>query len=101
MSITIYGDGPDLIAIGGVINDEFAVYNLDPIDGALLAVSNGVVIECGYNWGVWRFTPVSKPGDVVVDVVQAPQDDDTNCSDRCTISGGNIAWVVYGTAIAR
>ena len=95
MSTIVYGASDDLIEIDGDISEEFSSYDEDG-DGALLAFSTGTVLRVKYDKnGVWRITPVVGPP---CTIVQAPEDDEDNYSDRATIEGAT--WVVLGTAIA-
>ena len=98
-SVTIYGYSDDLIEVEGAVRGEFT---LPSGDVAFVALSNGVVVRILYSRsGVWRINLVSKPGDVAVLVTSAPEDDDDNYTDRCVVTGGDIAWAVLGTDVTR
>lgn len=95
MSVTIYGASDDLIEIEGDIREEFT----PPYDEeALLAFSDGTVLRMRYSdSGVWRIAPVISPGELTI--VQAPEDDEDNYSDRATINAPML-WVVMGTQMS-
>jgi hypothetical protein len=104
--IVIYGAGDDLIEIEATDfrNEEFNVgyaeYQQDG-EGAslLLAVSDGTILRVRYDEdGIWRFTP-SVVGSSSVDIV--PGVDDKRHSDRVTLTGDDLRWVVLGTEIAK
>ena len=98
-SVTIFGYSDDLIEVEGAVRGEFT---LPSGDEAFVALSNGVVVRILYSRsGVWRINLVSKPGDVAVSVTSAPEDDDDNYTDRCVVTGGDIAWAVLGTDVTR
>lgn len=98
-TLTIFGSSDDLIEIEGTINEEFS---LPSSEEAFIAISNGTVVRIQYtDHGVWRIALVSKPGDVAISITPAPENDGDNYSDVCVISGGNIAWVVLGSAVLR
>lgn len=95
MSITVYGASDDLIEIDGDLSEEFSAIDQAP-DGDLLAFSTGTVLRIRYgSGGVWRITHVTGP---TVPIVQAPEDDEDNYSDRATVEGAT--WVVFGSGIA-
>ncbi len=96
--ITIYGASDDLIEVEGDIDEEFNA--LGDEAPQLLAFSDGNVLRIVYSGtGVWRISPVVY-GSGEVTIVQAPEDDDGNYSDRATIDG-QLQWVVFGSAFAR
>jgi hypothetical protein len=101
MPITVYGASDDLIEIEGDIVEEFPYRLGDNADdeGDLVAFSNGTILKIRYtNDGIWRITTVVRgAGDI--DIVQAPEDDDRNYTDRATVSGA--MWVVHGIGWAR
>jgi hypothetical protein len=95
--ITIYGAGDDLIEVDGDISEEFYVPDL-AANGDLLAFSDGTVLRLHItNEGIWRITPVVR-GAGYLSIVQAPEDDDDNITDRATLDGA--VWVVHGTSYA-
>jgi hypothetical protein len=99
MPITVYGASDDLIEIDGDISEEFTLRNDAPEVGDLLAFSDGTILRIGYTpRGVWRITPLVR-GAAELTIEQAPENDDSNYSDRATLSGA--AWVVQGIAQAR
>jgi hypothetical protein len=95
--IEVYGSSDDLVELEGAISEEFT-YDGNDEEGCLLAFSNGVVLRIKYgDQGVWRITPVAG-GPVAI--TQAPEDDESNYSDRALVAG-EIAWVVFGSSIAK
>lgn len=102
---TIYGSSDDLIVVGdnkgGALSEEFTAPDISPCGtGGLLAFSDGTVLNVHYdNEGVWRITLVA-PGRCQFSIVQAPEDDEDNYSDRATLVGA-LDWCVLGSEIAR
>jgi hypothetical protein len=97
MEIVVYGASDDLIELDGGITEEF-IYRDD--DGDLVAFSDGTVLCIVYSSaGVWRITPVVH-GSAEVEIVQAPEEDDTNYSDRAHVRG-EVVWAVHGVSIVR
>lgn len=102
MTVTVYGSSDDLIEVEGDLTGEF--YTLQRIgddgNGSLLAFSDGTVLRIAYgDGGVWRITPVQvRNGDV--EIVQCPEGDEDNYSDRATLLG-DIKWVVIGALIIQ
>lgn len=95
MTITVCGASDDLIEIEGDIREEFP-YRADNDDN-LLAFSDGTILRIRYNAaGVWR---ISRVAGGPVDIVQAPEGDDSNYTDRATIRGAD--WVVHGIGWAK
>lgn len=94
MSVTIYGSSDDLIEVEGDVREEFNALSYGCSgDGGYIATSSGVLVRIDYSEsGVWRIAPVSGEASVV----QAPEDDEDNYSDVCTIEG-DIKWVVLGS----
>jgi hypothetical protein len=99
--IVIYGASDDLIEIEATAfaDEEFGVYPADGSDTLLLAVSDGSVFRVRYDEdGIWRFTP-SVVGSASVDIEYGK--DDRRHSDRVTLTGDNLRWVVLATEIAK
>lgn len=94
--LIIYGASDDLIEVEGAINEEFNPRDSD----TLIAVSDGTLLRIRYDSGVWRITPIRRgSGDLTI--VQAPEEDnEDNYSDRATLSGVEVQWVVLGSAHA-
>lgn len=93
-TLTVYGASDDLIVVEGDINEEFYLGLSNGAD--LLAFSDGTLLRIVFTNvgdGVWRITPVAQGAAEVV-IVQAPEDDDENYSDRATLTG-DIAWVAH------
>lgn len=95
MSVTVYGASDDLIEVEGDVYEEFSWLDSDP---TYLGFSNGLVLRIEYSdSGVWRISPVV--GADLVHIVQCPEGDEDNYSDRATVEG-DVAWVVCGSAWA-
>lgn len=94
-TVTVYGASDDLIEVEGTIDEEFSV----GADGNLLAFSDGTVLRIQHT-DVWRITPVVVPDQGLLSIVQCPENDEDNYSDRATLTG-NILWVVLGSEIAQ
>jgi hypothetical protein len=100
MQITIYGASDDLIEIEGDIREEFSLDNMDD-NGDLLAFSDGTVLRIAYkSSGVWRITKVFE-GTATIEINQAPEADEDNYSDRATVTGDPLVWVVHGIDFKR
>lgn len=98
-NVTVYGSSDDLIEVEGGIREEFT-YAEEDRDGDLLAFSDGTILRIQYEQtGIWRISPVVN-GSSELSIKQAPEDDDSNYSDRATLSGP-VAWVVQGIAFAQ
>lgn len=96
MAITVYGASDDLIEVDGDISEEFPYQErgYGQASGDLLAFSDGTVLRIEFTRsGVWRIRPVVR-GSADLDIVQAPENDEDNYSDRATLSGA--VWVVQG-----
>lgn len=93
MSVTVYGASDDLIEVEGDIREEFEWLDSD---SAFLGFSNGVVLRVTFR-SVWRIEPVT--GVDRVQVVQCPEGDEDNYSDRATVTG-DVTWVVCGSTWA-
>lgn len=94
-TITITGASDDLIEVEGDITEEFNPSD----DSSLMACSDGTILRVRYDHdGIWRITPVVH-GTAALTIAQAPEDDDSNYTDRATLTG-DIQWVVQGTAWA-
>jgi hypothetical protein len=98
--LIIYGASDDLIEFSGAIYEEFAVYapEIDD-DPVILAVSDGSLFRVRYDEdGIWRFTPVVI-GSSTVTIDQGR--DDRDHTDRITLVGDDLRWVVLGTQVAK
>lgn len=79
MPITVYGASDDLIEVDGDISAEFPSRNAE---GSLLAFSDGTVLRIHFMpAGIWRIHPVVN-GSGGLTIEQAPENDDSNYSDR-------------------
>ncbi|WP_328344610.1 hypothetical protein [Micromonospora sp. NBC_00421] len=91
MAITVYGASDDIIEVDGDISAEFPYRNAEP---ATLGFSDGTLLRITYtNAGIWRISPIVR-GAADLTIEQAPENDDSNYSDRATLSGA--VWVVHG-----
>jgi hypothetical protein len=101
-TVTLHGASDDLIELDGAIVEEFNHWHGgNPDDqGALVAFSDGTVLRIIHGpGGIWRISPVAA-GAAELSIVQAPEDDDRNCSDVATLTG-DIRWAVHGVAYAK
>jgi hypothetical protein len=99
--IVIYGASDDLIEVESTRfgAEEFNIMLDYPEQSVLLAVSDGSLLRVRYDEdGVWRF-------DFVVigsaSVTKEYGQDDKRHSDRITLTGDDLRWVVLGSQIAR
>ncbi len=98
--IVIYGASDDLIEVESTSfrDEEFNVY-LNESESVILAVSDGTLLRVRYDEdGIWRFAPLVI-GSANVTVEQGFDDD--RHSDRVTLTGDDLRWVVLGSEIAR
>jgi len=95
-TIVVTGHSDDLIEIDGDIREEFT-YTGDEEDN-LLGFSDGTILRITFG-GPWRISIVHR-GSADFSLVQAPEDDDENYSDKATLSG-DISWVVHGIGWAK
>lgn len=99
--IVIYGASDDLIEIESTSfgAEEFNVMLDYPEDVVLLAISDGTVLRVRYDEdGVWRFNPVVVGSATVTN--EQGYDDDRH-SDRVTLTGDDLRWVVLGVQIVK
>jgi len=99
--IVLYGASDDLIEVESTSfpDEEFGVWSDNPQHSIILAVSDGTILRVRYDEdGIWRFTP-SVVGSASVDIV--PGVDDRLHSDRVTLTGDNLRWVVLASDIAK
>jgi hypothetical protein len=95
-SITITGYSDDLIDIEGDISEEFS--HNDDDHPAFLAVSDGTLLRVQRDHdGVWRIVPVRR-GNATLDHTFGQ--DDRDHTDRVTLTGDDVHWIVYGTTWA-
>jgi hypothetical protein len=96
--IIVYGASDDLIEIEATdFPDE--EFNVDCDNSYLLAVSDGTVLCVRYDEdGIWRFVP-TVVGSANLDIVHGY--DDEHYTDRVTLTGDNLRWVVLGIEIAK
>jgi hypothetical protein len=96
--VTVYGASDDLIEVEGDIREEFNPRSDDVEEGnAYLAFSDGTVLKVKYD-GCWRITPVAR-GSAEYQKTEAT-DEDKDYSDKVTLEGEELRWVVYGNAVA-
>jgi hypothetical protein len=97
--LIIYGASDDLIEIDGSVREEFGCMLDTAQESAYLAISDGTVLRVRYDEdGIWRFTPL------VVGSASVHYEfgtDDRTHSDRVTLTGDDLSWVVLGTQIAK
>lgn len=102
--LTIYGASDNLIEVESTSfrAEEFNVYLQNPADTLLLAVSDGTVLRVRYDEeGIWRFTP-TVVGSANVDIKVCPGGyQEENYTDRVTLTGDDLSWVVLGSEIAK
>jgi len=100
MSISVYGASDDLIEVEGDIVEELSYGSED--EGDLLGFSDGTLLRVRYdNDGVWRITPIATAEGTILEIVQAPADNEDNYSDVATLHDVEITWVVQGGYYAR
>jgi hypothetical protein len=96
--LTIYGASDDLIEVDGCIREEFNFYPRED-ESLLIGVSDGTLLRVRYDEdGIWRFTPIVV-GSSSVDIEYGK--DDRAHTDRVTLTGDDLVWVVLGSQIAR
>jgi hypothetical protein len=96
-TIVITGASDDLIEIDGDIREEFG--HNDDDNPAFLAVSDGTLLRVQRdNYGVWRIVPQRTGPRSSINHVFGP--DDRDHTDRLTLTGDDVHWVVYGTTWA-
>lgn len=94
--LTVYGASDDLIEIEGDISEEFQYLD----SGDLLAFSDGTILDIEYRRGIWRIVPVYR-GRAALLINPAVEGDDDHYSDRVTLNGVTVDWVVHGVEWAR
>lgn len=100
--LTVYGASDDTIVVEGDISEEFpyARRGHGQASGELLAFSDGTILRIEWapaGAAVWRIEPVVY-GAADLEITQAPENDESNRSDRAALSGA--VWVVQGMAYA-
>lgn len=102
--IVLYGASDDLIEVESTsFRDEEFNVNLDRAsDSVILAVSDGTLLRVRYDEeGIWRFTPVVI-GSASVSINHATYDGDNGSyTDRVTLVGDDLHWVMLGTQLAK
>ncbi len=99
--IIIYGASDDLIEIQSTSfpDEEFNVWLDTSSDSLLVAVSDGTILRVRHDEdGIWRFTSVVV-GSANITIEQGQ--DDRRHSDRVTLTGEDLTWVVLATQIAK
>ena len=97
--IIIYGASDDLIEVEGEIEEEFTYDE----EASYLGFSDGTLLSIKYgDEGIWRIAPLVR-GAGQLSIVQATSAEDDNYSDRATLEGASISWVLYGAqkAVAK
>jgi len=98
--LVIYGASDDLIEIESSEfgAEEFNYYLVDE-PSFVLAISDGSLLRGRHDEdGIWRFDFVVI-GSSIVNI--DPGQDDRRHSDKVTLRGDNLSWVVLGTQIAK
>ncbi len=101
--IVLYGASDDLLEVESTVfgAEEFTVWLDSPQESLILAVSDGSVFRVRYDEdGIWRFTPLLV-GSTNVDIKICPVDSLDSYTDRVTLTGDELRWVVLGTNIAK
>jgi hypothetical protein len=99
--IVIYGASDDLIEVESTSfrDEEFNVFLNQAHESVILAISDGTLLRVRYDEdGIWRFTTLVV-GSANVTVEQGF--DDRKHSDKVTLTGDDLRWVVLGSEIAR
>lgn len=92
-TIVITGASDDLIEVDGDIREEFGHASTRP---ALIAVSDGTLLRVLYDGeGIWRITPLRTGPRSSLNHVFGQDDEDH--TDRLTLTGDDLTWVVYGS----
>lgn len=101
MTVTIYGASDDLIEVEGDLREEFNPYSNDDAEPDYLAFSDGTVLSVVYaKDGCWRINRVVT-GAAVYEKSEAEGSDTDNYSDRVTLTGDSLTWVVFGSRLVR
>jgi hypothetical protein len=94
--VIIYGASDDLIEIEGSLREEFNYYGEGK---TILAFSDGTVLSVLYDDdGIWKIRRVAV-GKAEYSNKEAVNPDSDEYSDKVTLKGGNIQWVVYGREV--
>jgi hypothetical protein len=103
--IVIYGASDDLVEIESTAFgvEEFNVWSSEYLSDGMpkfrLAVSDGTILNVHMDDdGVWRFAP-SVVGSASLDIKYGT--DDRMHSDRVTLTGDDLRWVVLANQIAK
>lgn len=92
--VMIYGASDDLIEIEGSLIEEFNYYGEGK---TILAFSDGTVLSVLYDDdGIWKIRRVAV-GKAEYSNKEVVNPDSDEYSDKVTLKGGNIHWVVFGT----
>lgn len=104
--VVVYGASDDLIEVEGVVTEEFSATDINLGDGEatgrILAFSDGTVLEVLYGQGTeafWRIRRLAI-GTAKYELVEA-DDEETNYSDRATLTGDDLKWVIGGDMWAK
>jgi len=98
MRVTIYGASDDLIEVEGALSEEFNPHGRDK--GDYLVFSDGTVLSVQYaEDGCWRINRLvaGSASYAKADATGA----DAEYSDRVTLTGDALTWVVFGSELVR
>ena len=97
--VLIYGSSDDLVEVEGSVREEFN-YPFDEEKPQFLAFSDGTVLSVLYdNDGIWKIRQVAI-GVAEYSKKEAVSSESDDYSDKVTLKGGNIQWIVFGSAFA-
>src|SRR5678815_754231 len=98
-TVTVYGASDDLIEVDGALREEFNPHERDK--GDYLAFSDGTVLSVLYaKDGCWRINRLVN-GSATYEKADATGADSDNYSDRVTLTGDALTWVVFGSELVR
>lgn len=96
--VCIYVSSDGLIEVDGDIQAEFDVNTED--EGNFLIFSDGTVLSVTYtNEGIWRINP-RVTGAAYFDITFGTDPDD-DYTDKITLKGADIRWVVFGSQFVK
>lgn len=98
MKVTIYGASDDLIELEGDLREEFNPERDDK--PGYLAFSDGTLLSIQYgNEGIWRINRLVE-GSATYAKTDGT-DSYSDYTDKVTLEGDALTWVVYGHQIER
>jgi len=101
MKVVVYGASDDLIEIEGDLSEEFGAYDSGEPKTRFLAFSDGTLLSIvyGIDGAYWRINRMVA-GQATYEKHEATYDDG-DYSDRVTLTGDNLRWVVLGEHCER